>query len=517
MASSGIKLRITPEADIPTPAAGKVHLFADDDLPDDMPAVKLSDGSFVPLQGAPGADAPPLTSFDAGNSGAAYEFDLADGDVQELVLDDDAAITFAGWPTAPLVGVLQAWFTQPSVGGPFVPSFGAEVDWGAAGEPDWSTTADATDIVNFETRTTGSRILATLGGRPGPAGAAGADGTVGGAIAIPYTFSTTTTDSDPGAGNLRLSNTTQASATVIRADLLSSDGTDWSSVLATLDDSTNDMKGHIRLFKLADPTKWLLFEVAALASPAGYKNITVVNVGTSGVDPLLNGDAIVLAFSRAGDQGDAGTASVATDPIWDAAGDTVVGTGTGTAVRRKNNDAASAAPTVNDDSGDGYAIGSRWLDTTSDKEYVATDVTVAGAVWKETTVAGPRSGTWTPALTFGGGSTGLTYTFRSGSYYRLGNLVFATYVIVVNNKGSSTGDAKIGGLPFSMASADEAFGVTNYSAGLNAEVVPSGANGGSGTTLALLLPGATMVNATHASIANGCQFHGTLIYVTADA
>jgi hypothetical protein len=55
---------------------------------------------------------------------------------------------------------------------------------------------------------------------------------------------------------------------------------------------------------------------------------------------------------------------------------------------QKNNFGASAAPTTGDDSGDGYSVGSRWLDTTADKEYVCTDATAAAAVWKETTAAG---------------------------------------------------------------------------------------------------------------------------------
>lgn len=57
----------------------------------------------------------------------------------------------------------------------------------------------------------------------------------------------------------------------------------------------------------------------------------------------------------------------------------------------KDNLAATAAPTTGDDSGDGYSIGSRWLDTTNDKEYVALDVSVAAAVWKETTASGGGS------------------------------------------------------------------------------------------------------------------------------
>lgn len=48
----------------------------------------------------------------------------------------------------------------------------------------------------------------------------------------------------------------------------------------------------------------------------------------------------------------------------------------------------TTAPTVNDDSGDGYAVGDKWLDETNDKEYVVLDVTVGAAVWKETTSTG---------------------------------------------------------------------------------------------------------------------------------
>src|SRR3989442_257735 len=70
--------------------------------------------------------------------------------------------------------------------------------------------------------------------------------------------------------------------------------------------STNTLKGHIRLFKTTDPTKWLLFSVSAVASPSGYKNITVANVGSSAASPFANADAITLTFERAGDLGATG-------------------------------------------------------------------------------------------------------------------------------------------------------------------------------------------------------------------
>jgi hypothetical protein len=59
-----------------------------------------------------------------------------------------------------------------------------------------------------------------------------------------------------------------------------------------------------------------------------------------------------------------------------------------------------------------------------------------------------EEGTWTPTITFGGGSTGLTYTSQVGRYTKIGNLVTAFCYIAIANKGSSTGAFLTGGLPF---------------------------------------------------------------------
>lgn len=144
-------------------------------------------------------------------------------------------------------------------------------------------------------------------GDTGPTGGTGSTGPMGGsAISIRYLFSTTTTDSDPGNGNLRLDNATQLSATTIRADLLDTFSTDWTTALDALDDSTSSIKGFIRLVKESDNSKWILFSVGSVAAPSGYRNITVTEVDGSGVNPFSNGDAITLVFMRNGDKGDTG-------------------------------------------------------------------------------------------------------------------------------------------------------------------------------------------------------------------
>jgi len=62
--------------------------------------------------------------------------------------------------------------------------------------------------------------------------------------------------------------------------------------------------------------------------------------------------------------------------------------------------------------------------------------------------SGGETGTWTPALSFGGGLTGITYSTQSGTYSKFGNVVTAECSIALTSKGSSTGSAAIGGLPF---------------------------------------------------------------------
>ena len=43
---------------------------------------------------------------------------------------------------------------------------------------------------------------------------------------------------------------------------------------------------------------------------------------------------------------------------------------------------SASAPTVDDDSGDGYAVRQQWLDSTTGTLYVLTDATAGAAVWR---------------------------------------------------------------------------------------------------------------------------------------
>lgn len=72
-----------------------------------------------------------------------------------------------------------------------------------------------------------------------------------------------------------------------------------------------------------------------------------------------------------------------------------------------------------------------------------------GLTEKVVTMAINEVGTFVPVLKFGGASVGITYgTANAGWYTRMGNLVFVTVLLVLTSKGTSVGQAVIGGLPF---------------------------------------------------------------------
>ena len=62
-----------------------------------------------------------------------------------------------------------------------------------------------------------------------------------------------------------------------------------------------------------------------------------------------------------------------------------------------------------------------------------------------------EEGTWTPSLKFGGGTSGISYSHRSGSYTRVGRVVTVNWAFALSSKGSSTGHAEVHGIPFNAA------------------------------------------------------------------
>ena len=66
-----------------------------------------------------------------------------------------------------------------------------------------------------------------------------------------------------------------------------------------------------------------------------------------------------------------------------------------------------------------------------------------------------EAGTWTPVLSFAtGGSTGITYTSAAGDYVRIGALCYVRFEFTLSSKGTGTGVANVGGLPFPAATSN---------------------------------------------------------------
>lgn len=89
------------------------------------------------------------------------------------------------------------------------------------------------------------------------------------------------------------------------------------------------------------------------------------------------------------------------------------------------------APTANEDSDDGYSVGSHWEDVTNDKAYICLDATVANAVWTETT-AGAAGGEQNTASNQGVGGVGL-YHSKVGVDLQFKNINAGSAKITVTN------------------------------------------------------------------------------------
>lgn len=136
---------------------------------------------------------------------------------------------------------------------------------------------------------------------------AGAQGAFGGAFTFPYAFSLGTPPPDPGLGQVKLNLGPQNTATEILVSTVDANSALIDSALATIDDSTNPIKGFIRLVGETDTTKWLLFTVTAIsAEVAGVRTVSVTCVASSSANPFADLDPILFCFDTSGDKGDTG-------------------------------------------------------------------------------------------------------------------------------------------------------------------------------------------------------------------
>lgn len=218
-------------------------------------------------------------------------------------------------------------------------------------------------------------------------GNTGADGYKPG---FKYTFSTTTTDSDPGAGTLRANNSTFGSVTQLYVDNVDSAGTTITTWLDGLDDSTDTIRGLLRIEKQDDPNVYREFRVTgSVTDGTGYRKISVTPIITSGT--WSNGIAVSLSFSKTGDKGADGYAPGYRLTYSNTTTDSDPGAGT---LRLNNATHASATFAYVDNTDAAGATITTWLDglddstQTNHRGYLRIQKASDPAIYREYVVTG---------------------------------------------------------------------------------------------------------------------------------
>jgi hypothetical protein len=122
-----------------------------------------------------------------------------------------------------------------------------------------------------------------------------------------YTFSTTTTAADPGAGVLRYNNASVASVTAIYIDNTTADtgNPDIAAWILSWDSSTSTIHSQIRLVEPGTPANYAVFNVTNAVDSTGFVTLTVEHIDSNGT--FANADSIRISNSRTGDKGDTGS------------------------------------------------------------------------------------------------------------------------------------------------------------------------------------------------------------------
>lgn len=118
----------------------------------------------------------------------------------------------------------------------------------------------------------------------------------------------------------------------------------------------------------------------------------------------------------------------------------------------------------------------------------------------------------TPTLTFGNLAVGMTYANRSGTYCKVGRQVSLVGTFALSAKGSSTGTARLGGLPFTSMAQDGGSFIAGYTANLSTITgAVMGTLGASATTANLTNGNGNPSNLSDTNFANNSQinFAGT--------
>jgi hypothetical protein len=210
---------------------------------------------------------------------------------------------------------------------------------------------------------------------------------------------------------------------------------------------------------------------SSLSLSSQYSFATIVSNGTTWYVELNN---VVGNLSVSGNLTVTGTANITgTTTVGTLNGTTITGTTTnGGNLRMASNTLSSTTGAITIDANSGSitlsdnvvlggtitAAGSNTQVLYNDGGVIGADagmtynettnvLTVDGLNLGETTLSIYEEGSFTPGISFNNASTGITYTTQTGQYTRIGNCVNFAIIVTISSKGSSTGAARVTGLP----------------------------------------------------------------------
>jgi hypothetical protein len=117
-----------------------------------------------------------------------------------------------------------------------------------------------------------------------------------------YFFDTSTTDADPGVGELRLNNAAPASANTLYLSVTDADGADLSDELDSWDDVSATLKGKLMIRSAQNPSSYAFYRVSgAVVSATGYRKLTLIHISSAGTFGAA--EPLGLDFSPASEGG----------------------------------------------------------------------------------------------------------------------------------------------------------------------------------------------------------------------
>ena len=204
-------------------------------------------------------------------------------------------------------GVVQTSYTSDNAQATAALSYDADVTSG-----DIVTLVDVSSVIaathDTNTVATGGTPTATynsttkkfdFGIVTGATGATGTTGAIGVNPQLSMTWSSSTSDADPGAGKLAFNNGTIASVSVLFVDDVDDSGATISSYIQSWDNNSNaTARGTVTITKEGTPATFAIFNITGAATNAsGYTKLAVTHVVSNGTFSNTDGIGVTFCFS----------------------------------------------------------------------------------------------------------------------------------------------------------------------------------------------------------------------------